>query len=64
MPARVENFPLVHRPVRHILRPVLGWAMFATLVAVLRRYTRQPNLPRMSDEWLFSHQSEFNRDSY
>jgi hypothetical protein len=64
MPARVEGFPLHHRPVRRILKPVLGWALVATILAVIRRYTRQPSLPRMSDQWLLSHQADFNRDEY
>jgi hypothetical protein len=61
MPARVESFPLPHRPVRRILKPVLGWAFVATLLAVIQRMTRQPSLPRMSEQWLLSHQREFNR---
>ena len=28
----------------------------------LRSIAREPSLPRMSEEWLLSHQSEFNRD--
>jgi hypothetical protein len=62
MPAHVQSFPLPHRPVRRILKPVLGWALVATVLAVIRRVTRQPSLPRMSDQWLLSHQREFNRN--
>jgi len=64
MPARVESFPVPHRPVRRILGPVLGWAFLAAVVALIHRYTRQPSLPRMSDQWLLSHQADFNRGDY
>ena len=64
MPARVESFPLPHRPSRRSLKPVLGWAFVAALLAVLRRVTRQPSLPKMSEQWLLSHQHEFSRDEY
>ena len=64
MPARVEGFPVPHRPVRQILKPVLGWAFVAAVLAVVRRYTRQPSLPRMSEQWLHSHQADFNRHDY
>jgi hypothetical protein len=32
------------------------------IVALIRRYTREPSLPRMSEQWRVSHQSVFNRD--
>jgi hypothetical protein len=64
MPARVEGFPFPHRPVRRMLKPILGWALVATVVAVIRRYTREPSLPRMSDQWLRSHQADFHRDGH
>ena len=65
MPARVEGFPIHHhRPGRGLLGPVLGWAFVATLLAVIRRVTREPSLPRMSEQWLLSHQSDFYRDGY
>ena len=62
MSAHVEVFPLPHRPVRRILKPGLGWALVATLLAVIRRLTQQPSLPRMSEQWLLSHQREFSRN--
>jgi len=62
MPARVESLPIPPRPARKLLKPVLGWALFAGVVAVIYRYARQPSLPRMSDQWLLSHQADFNRD--
>jgi hypothetical protein len=64
MPAHVESFPLHHRPSRRNLKPVLGWAFLATVLAIIRRYTRHPSLPRMSDQWLLSHQTDFNRADY
>jgi hypothetical protein len=64
MPARVEGFPLPHRPVRRIIKPMLGWAVVAAVLALIHRYARQPSLPRMSDQWLLSHQADFNRDNY
>ena len=64
MPARVETFPLPHRHGPGMLKPILGWALLAALVAVLRRMTQQPSLPKMSEQWLLSHQREFYRDEY
>ncbi len=62
MPAHIEIFPLPHRPNRRILKPALGWALVAALLALVKRATREPSLPRMSDQWLLSHQREFNRN--
>ena len=64
MPAHVERLPLPHRPARHVLKPVLGWAFVAAVVAVIRRFAQQPSLPRMSEHWLLSHQNDFNRNEY
>jgi len=60
MPARVATFPLPHRPGD----PVLGGALLAALVAFVRRLAQQPSLPRMSEQWLLSHQRESYRDEY
>jgi len=64
MPARVDSFPVSHHPAPawRLLKPALGWAIVAAGVALFRRYAQQPALPRMSEQWLLSHQSEFNRD--
>jgi hypothetical protein len=62
MPARVEQFPLRRDTSIGVFKPLLGCAALVTLVALIRRYTREPSLPRMSEHWLVSHQSEFNRD--
>jgi len=64
MPARVETFPLPHGSGRRNFNPVLGWALVLALLAIIRRLTRQPSLPRMSDQWLLSHQADFHRDQY
>ena len=64
MPARVEGFTFPHGSGRRILSPVLGWAFVAALLAVIRRVTRQPSLPRMSEQWLLSHQADFHREQY
>jgi hypothetical protein len=62
MPARVEQFPLRRDTSAGVLRPLLGGAALLAIVALIRRYTREPSLPRMSEHWLVSHQSVFNRD--
>jgi hypothetical protein len=64
MPAHVERLPLQPAASRSVLKPLLGWAALVAVVALVRRFTREPSLPRMSDQWLDSHQREFNRDQY
>jgi hypothetical protein len=62
MPARAERLPFQSSTEHGVLKPLLGGAALATIVAWIRRVTREPSLPRMSEEWLLSHQSEFYRD--
>jgi hypothetical protein len=62
MPARVEQFPLRRDTSVGVFKPLLGCAALVAIVALIRRYTREPALPRMSEQWLVSHQSEFNRE--
>ena len=62
MPARVEQFPLRRHASVGVFKPLLGCAAVVAIAALIRRYTREPSLPRMSEQWLHSHQSEFNRD--
>ncbi len=62
MPARVEQFPLRRDTSAGALKPLLGCAALVAIVALIRRYTREPSLPRMSEQWMVSHQSVFNRD--
>jgi hypothetical protein len=62
MPARVEQFPIRQETSIGVLKPLLGCAAVVAVVALIRRYTREPSLPRMSEHWLVSHQCVFNRD--
>jgi hypothetical protein len=62
MPARVEQFPLRRDTSVGVVKPLLGCAAVVAIIAIIRRYTREPSLSRMSEHWLVSHQSEFNRD--
>jgi hypothetical protein len=62
MPARVEQFPLRRDTSAGVFKPLLGCAALVAIVALIRRYTREPSLPRMSEHWLVSHRSVFNRD--
>jgi hypothetical protein len=64
VPARVERFPLQHGTSASVLKPLLGWAALAAILALIRRVTREPSLPRMSEQWLLGHQHQFNRDQY
>jgi hypothetical protein len=62
MPARAERLPFQSSTEHSVLQALLGRATLPTIVAWIRRITREPSLPRMSEQWLISHQSEFNRD--
>ena len=62
MPARVERFPFQEGTAGRVLKPLLGWAVLAAILALVRRLAREPSLPRMSEQWLLSHQREFNQD--
>jgi hypothetical protein len=62
MPARVEQFPLRRHTSVGLFKPLLGCAAVVAIAALIRRYTREPSLPRMSEQWLLSHRNEFNRD--
>ena len=62
MPARAERLPLQSSTEHDVLRALLGGTALPTIVAWIRRVMREPSLPRMSEQWLLSHQSEFNRD--
>jgi hypothetical protein len=61
MPARAERLPFQSSSERRQEKPLLGWAALPAIVWI-RRIMREPSLPRMSEQWLLSHQSEFNRD--
>jgi hypothetical protein len=62
MSVRAEQLPLQQESSGSILKPLLGWAAVIAVAALIRRYTREPSLPRMSEQWLLSRQAEFNRD--
>jgi hypothetical protein len=61
MPARAERLPFESSTEHGALKPQVGWAP-ATIVDWLRRVVTEPSLPRMSEQWMLSHQNEFNRD--
>ncbi len=62
MPARAERLQFQSITERGVLQALLGWVTLPTIAAWIRRIMREPSLPRMSEQWLLSHQSEFNRD--
>jgi hypothetical protein len=62
MPARAERLSFQSSTEHGVLKPLTGWAALATVVGWMRRVATEPSLPRMSEEWLLSHQNEFNRD--
>jgi hypothetical protein len=64
MAVRAERLPLQQESSGSILKPLLRWAALVACIALVRRYTREPSLPRMSEQWLLSRQAEFNRDQY
>ena len=64
MVARAEELRLNAHPIRRILRPALGWAAFAAIVALIRRATREPRVTPMSEQWLASHDRGSNRFDY
>lgn len=62
MPARTERLPFQSSTKDGTQQVLFGWVALPTIVAWILRIAREPSLPRMSEEWLLSHQSEFNRD--
>jgi hypothetical protein len=64
MPARVDGLALPHHPFRWFLSVALGSAFLATVIATLRRRVLKPSVARMSEQWLVSHEKEFNRLDY
>jgi len=64
MDARTESLRFPHTledGLRRFFASIAGWAMFAAVMGFIRRYTREPSLPRMSDEWLLNQQRNFDR---
>ena len=64
MSVRAERIPLQRDTPGSVFKPLLGCAALVSVVALIRRLTREPSLPRMSERWLLSQQREFNRDQY
>jgi len=48
--------------LRFFMAPAALGALIATAAALLRRRTRQPSMPRMSEEWLRNHDIDYRRD--
>jgi len=65
MSTTAEGLSFPYRPYRPLWRrmlgPVIGWAFVTTALATLLRMALKPSMPRMSEQWLLSHQTEFNR---
>ncbi len=64
MAARAEDLLLTYRQPRRTLGPGPNWTFLTIVLAVLRQLAPKPSLPRMSAEWLQSHEREFNRPDY
>ena len=62
MPARAERLLFQSSTEHGGTQHLLGWSALPTIVAWIWRVTHEPSLPRMSEDWMLSHQSEFNRD--
>jgi hypothetical protein len=62
MPARAERLPFQSSTEHDGTQRLFGWTALPTIVAWILRIACEPSLPRMSAEWMLSHQSEFNRD--
>jgi hypothetical protein len=64
MAARAEGVSFPGHPLRWLVGPALGWVLVTTLIAVIRRRATKPSLPRMSPQWLHSHDREFKSLDY
>ena len=64
MAAHAEELHLEHHPIRKVLRPALGWAALAAVIALIRRKAREPRVTPMSERWLSSHDRDPNRFDY
>jgi hypothetical protein len=61
MPAHAEDLSFPHRSPELLSGPVFGWGFLSAVIALIRQKALTPTLPRMSEQWLLSHASEFNR---
>ena len=64
MAVRAEELRLDAQPLRKFLRPAIGVAAMAAVVALIRRATREPRLTPMSEQWLACQQHDSNRFDY
>ena len=64
MVARAEELRLDDHPIRKVLRPAIGWAAVAAVVALIRRMAREPRVTPMSEQWLASHDRSSNPLDY
>ena len=62
MSARVESLNLPAFFFRVFMAPAALGALLAMALASVRQRTRQPSLPRMSEEWLRNHDVDAGRD--
>jgi hypothetical protein len=64
MAARVEGLSFPYHPLRWIFGPGPGLTALGAALVALREIFLKPSLPRMSEQWLQSHEREFNRPDY
>jgi hypothetical protein len=62
MAVRADEATLPQLLLRFLALPAAVGALIATAAAVLRRRTRQPSVPRMSEHWLRGHDVDYRRD--
>jgi hypothetical protein len=62
MGARAGDATLPDFLLRVFTVPAALAALIAAAAALVRRRTRQPSMPRMSDDWLRSHDVDYRRD--
>lgn len=62
MAARADDATLPEFLLRVLTIPAALAALIASAAALLRRRTRQPSVPRMSEDWLRSHDIDYRRD--
>jgi hypothetical protein len=62
MAARFDGGVLPAFLLRLFMAPVALGSIVAAATALLRRRSRQPSLPRMSEEWLRNHPVDYRRD--
>jgi len=56
-----EDASVSHHPFRWLRAQALGGAFLTTLIATLCRRAMKPSMPRVSEQWLVSHENEYHR---